>query len=69
MISVGTAHAATRDISGVVEVDLLFPRNDTCAPAPHVPIVFAIQNTELAPLLNLWIGFEVYNMTNGSILD
>jgi hypothetical protein len=32
-----------------VEVDLIFPRNDTYAPSALFPIVFAFQNAALAP--------------------
>jgi hypothetical protein len=36
-----------------VEVDLIFPRNNTYAPTPLMPIVFAIQNSHIAkPLIN-----------------
>lgn len=34
--------------SGVLEVDLVFPHNDTYAPTEWFPIVFAFQNAELA---------------------
>jgi len=66
---VGAVDAAASDTSGVVEVDLVFPRNDTYAPEPYFPIVFAVQNPELATLLSLRLGFEVWNITNGSIVD
>ncbi len=65
----GAVNAAASDSSGVVEVDLVFPRNDTYAPTPYVPIVFGFQNTELAPLLNLSIELRVWNITNGSRVD
>jgi hypothetical protein len=65
----GAVDAATSDTSGVVEVDLVFPRNDTYAPGPYVPIVFAVQNPKLAALLELEIDFQVLNATNGSIVD
>jgi hypothetical protein len=32
---------------GRYEVDLVFPRNDTYAPAPYVPIVFGSHNIDL----------------------
>ncbi|KAF3805792.1 hypothetical protein GCG54_00005156 [Colletotrichum gloeosporioides] len=34
--------------SGIVEVDLVFPRNDTYAPTAWFPIVFAVRNSSLA---------------------
>ncbi|KAF1835103.1 hypothetical protein BDW02DRAFT_579077 [Decorospora gaudefroyi] len=36
---------------GVMEVDLVFPRNETYAPTEIFPLIFAFQNSELAPLL------------------
>jgi hypothetical protein len=69
MTCMGVVNAAASDFLGVVEVDLVFPRNDTYAPAPYVPIVFGFQNTELAPLLNLDIELHVWNITNGSVVD
>ncbi|ERS96165.1 uncharacterized protein SPSK_00054 [Sporothrix schenckii 1099-18] len=47
-----------------VEVDLVFPRNETYAPSPIFPVVFAFQNPALAPALdpdfslNLWVNVE-----------
>jgi hypothetical protein len=37
--------------SGTFEIDLIFPRNGTWAPADAMPIVFAIQRPDLAPSL------------------
>lgn len=54
-----------------VEVDLIFPRNDTYAPSAMTPIVFAIQNSQLAPPLNLNLQYFIYylgdsHISNGS---
>ncbi|KAL7916963.1 hypothetical protein ACQKWADRAFT_317683 [Trichoderma austrokoningii] len=38
---------------GVFEVDLLFPRNETYAPNPLMPVVFALQNPTLASVNGL----------------
>ncbi|KAF1952162.1 hypothetical protein CC80DRAFT_495497 [Byssothecium circinans] len=55
--AIGTAAVPT---SGVVEIDLVFPRNETYAPMEVMPIVFAIQNPELARVLNpISIGFTI----------
>ncbi|KAH0499604.1 hypothetical protein TgHK011_006784 [Trichoderma gracile] len=48
-------------IPAVFEVDLLFPHNETYAPSPLMPILFAVQNPALAPWLatitfDLWQG-------------
>lgn len=65
--NVGPVKSATQNkTSGVVEVDLVFPRNETYAPTPLFPIVFAFQNSELASLLNAHISFEVWNWNNMS---
>lgn len=43
----GTVQAA----SGTVEIDLVFPHNDTYAPAHVFPVAFAFQHSELASYL------------------
>ncbi|KAI1778199.1 hypothetical protein F4818DRAFT_405165 [Hypoxylon cercidicola] len=45
-----------------VDVELIFPRNDTYAPTVLMPIVFAIRNAQLAAPLDLNFGWTVYNM-------
>jgi hypothetical protein len=50
--------------SGVVEVDLIFPRNETYAPTAYLPIIFAFQNSHLAPFLNPLIHIDVYLAQN-----
>lgn len=52
--------------SGVVEVDVVFPRNDTYAPNGWMPIIFTFQNKGLAPFLNPTISFIVRNIANDS---
>jgi hypothetical protein len=54
--------------SGVVEVDLIFPRNETYAPTPYLPIIFAFQNSHLAPFLDPLIHIDAYlvQTANGS---
>lgn len=42
-----------------VEVDLVFPRNETYSPSFDFPVVFAVQNPQRAELLNLYISYEV----------
>ncbi|KXX80358.1 hypothetical protein MMYC01_203269 [Madurella mycetomatis] len=50
----GVAYPAT------VELDLVFPRNDTYAPAPVFPVVFAVQNlAAAAPSTSLFIDWSV----------
>jgi hypothetical protein len=45
----------------VVEVDLVFPRNDTYAPTKDFPIIFAFQNSKKAELLNPQVSYIVTN--------
>lgn len=60
--------AAQVALPATMEVDLVFPRNDTYAPSPHMPIVFAIQNAELAAPLNPTFFFEFIKYgTNNSV--
>lgn len=50
------ALAATK---GNAEVDILFPRNNTFAPTPLMPVIFAVQNPAVAQLLNLRLDYRV----------
>ncbi|KAL3443566.1 hypothetical protein BJX65DRAFT_285044 [Aspergillus insuetus] len=50
----------------VVEVDLVFPRNETYSPAQVFPIVFAIQNSEKAQLLNPALTYWINKPDNRS---
>ncbi|KAK8131379.1 hypothetical protein PG984_007817 [Apiospora sp. TS-2023a] len=53
---------AASPTSGVIELDLAFPRNQTYAPAARLPIVFGYQNPELATALNARVSFVVWNL-------
>ena len=55
--------AAQLTVPAAVEVDLIFPRNDTYSPTAYMPIVFAIQNSRYAASLDL--AFR-YTLSNGS---
>lgn len=48
--------------TGILGVDLIFPRNDTYAPTDHFPIVFAFQNAQLARYLNPSIQYLIWNL-------
>ena len=48
--------------AAVVEVDLIFPRNDTYAPGQYMPVVFAIQNSAIATPLDIYITWNVYQL-------
>ncbi|KUL82832.1 hypothetical protein ZTR_09217 [Talaromyces verruculosus] len=56
----------TLTFPATVEVDLVFPRNDTYAPDPLLPIVFAIQHSNYAPYINPSIQFSITSDTNVS---
>lgn len=49
------------ETSGTVEVDLIFPRNETYGPTRYMPFIFAIQNPELAQYMNFEINYNVWN--------
>jgi hypothetical protein len=55
------ASVASAEIPQVVEVDLVFPRNETYTPTPYFPVVFGIQNAELAQHLRLQIDVSLWN--------
>ncbi|KAJ5810486.1 uncharacterized protein N7503_002704 [Penicillium pulvis] len=54
--------------SDILEVDLVFPRNETYAPTEWFPVVFAFQNPERARYLNPALGYTIWNLddTNNS---
>ncbi len=47
--------------AAIVEVDLVFPRNDTYRPG-LIPILFAIQNSALAIPLTMRVAWEVWDV-------
>ncbi|KAJ3490649.1 hypothetical protein NLG97_g5736 [Lecanicillium saksenae] len=53
------ASRADAAAKGNTEVDVMFPYNGTFAPTPLLPIVFAIQNPEVAQKLNLRLNYRV----------
>jgi hypothetical protein len=58
----GIVNAAEPAVAaGVVEIDLVFPRNETYAPTRWMPVVFAVRNTELARYLIPSISYSVQN--------
>lgn len=58
--------AATATFPGTVEVDLIFPRNDTYMPSPLMPIVFAIQNSNLAAPLDPGLSYHIEELGTSS---
>ncbi|KAK7932009.1 hypothetical protein PG985_002721 [Apiospora marii] len=60
--AVGSGVQAASPTSGIMELDLAFPRNQTFAPTARLPIVFGYQNPELAAALNTQVSFTVWNL-------
>ncbi len=52
---------AVVNAAGVVEIDVIFPRNETYAPSDRFPVVFAVQNAALAKHLRLDIDSFIRN--------
>ncbi|AEO70564.1 uncharacterized protein THITE_2122187 [Thermothielavioides terrestris NRRL 8126] len=59
------ADTATPTFPATFEVDLIFPRNETYAPTPFFPIVFAVQNAALARSIETDFDLELYDTTAG----
>jgi hypothetical protein len=57
---------AQASLPATVEVDLIFPRNDTYAPSPEMPLVFAIQNSETAAALNPEFSLHIVRLDHNS---
>ncbi|KAK4098179.1 glycoside hydrolase family 18 protein [Parathielavia hyrcaniae] len=55
--------AAMVEAAGVLEIDLVFPRNETYAPRTWFPVVFALRNAHLAQHLRPRIGWTILNTT------
>ncbi|KAK4243340.1 hypothetical protein C7999DRAFT_18296, partial [Corynascus novoguineensis] len=49
-----------------VEIDLVFPQNDTYAPSPIIPVSFALQRSELSGYLQPRVGFSIFPYGNFS---
>lgn len=49
-----------------IEIDLLFPRNDTYGTVDNLPIVFALQNAVLAWDFGFQLTWELKNVTPGA---
>lgn len=50
--------------AGVLEFDLLFPRNETYTPTPFMPVVFGVRNAKLAQHLQARISVRIDNATD-----
>lgn len=59
-----SCRAVEASFPSTVEFDLVFPRNESYAPAPLFPFVFAVQNPQLAAALNPSISFMTFRTDN-----
>jgi hypothetical protein len=55
--------------SDVLEVNLVFPRNETYAPNDTFPVVFAFKNSERARHLNPTIGYTLRSENNDEVIS
>jgi hypothetical protein len=55
---------AVNAAAGVLEVDLVFPRNETYSPTLIFPVIFAFQNSALAPFLNPTLLLDITGIDN-----
>lgn len=53
---------AVVNASEILEVDLIFPRNETYAPTDKFPVVFAFQNAERAKYINPSIDYTILGL-------
>ncbi|KAI8719883.1 hypothetical protein NCS52_00770600 [Fusarium sp. LHS14.1] len=53
-----------KNSTGLLEIDLVFPRNETYNPSPLMPIVFSYRNTKLIPLLRPTITYEIWRYSD-----
>ncbi|KAK4125353.1 hypothetical protein N657DRAFT_644220 [Parathielavia appendiculata] len=58
------------DAAGVLEINVVFPRNETYAPNPWFPVVFAFRNAHLAQYLRPRIVWSIQNASDalGTVL-
>ncbi|KAI6754852.1 hypothetical protein HG530_012604 [Fusarium avenaceum] len=52
--------------TGALQIDLVFPRNETYNPSPVMPIIFSYRNLGLVPYLIPSITYEIWNNDNFS---
>ncbi|KAF4439700.1 hypothetical protein F53441_12511 [Fusarium austroafricanum] len=60
-ISSGAAEEQQHDSTGTLEIDLVFPRNETYSPTPMFPLVFSYRNPQLIPLLRPFILYQIWD--------
>ncbi|KAJ5094021.1 hypothetical protein N7456_009882 [Penicillium angulare] len=68
LLIVGFVVSTSLAASQAIELDLVFPRNDTYAPLAFFPIVLAVQNANLAWQLGAAIQYSLYYLDSDDIL-
>ena len=63
------AQALATTFPATVEVDLIFPRNETYAPSDIFPLVFAFQNSALAPSLDPGFDLTIWDLNSNLTYD
>ena len=51
----------------VVEIDMIFPRNETYDPGPLLPVVFAIRNSAMAASLDMSIVWNIRQLADPGV--
>ncbi|KAH8819150.1 hypothetical protein F5884DRAFT_743574 [Xylogone sp. PMI_703] len=59
LLTLLASESLAQTFPSIPEVDFIFPRNDTCAPTPLMPVVFAIQNPSAANTLDLLLMWTI----------
>lgn len=66
-VSNGAAEELQQDSTGILDFDLVFPRNEsTFVPSLMTPFVFFFRNPELIPILQPYAIYDIYNYSNTS---
>ncbi|PGH11757.1 hypothetical protein AJ80_07018 [Polytolypa hystricis UAMH7299] len=64
LLLLACAGTTVQAASGNLEIDLIFPQNDTYSPQPIIPVAFAFQNSALAGFLQPRVNFIIYPYGN-----
>lgn len=68
LMTYGHAALNATSLSGTVEIDLIFPKNEvTYEPTPMMPMVWAVQNANLAATLGASISVSVQAVSHGGV--
>ena len=65
LLALQACFLATR--ATVVEIDMIFPRNETYDPGPLLPVVFAIRNSAMATSLDMSIVWNIRQLADPGV--